>query len=371
MSHVSLPPPPVLRSAVPHVGVVIPCFNEQDAIPALIERLQDLALLLPGDVSFLLVDDGSRDGTWELLSATCAADSRFAAIRLSRNFGHQTAVSAGLRYVRGDAIAVIDADLQDPPHVIAEMLERWNEGFDVIYGVRRNRKEHLVLRFAYASFYRLLKRIAQVDLPLDSGDFSLMDRRVVDLINSMPEHNRFVRGLRGWVGFRQTAFPYDRDARCAGESKYTLWRLAKLAMDGLISFSTLPLRIATWVGLATSFLGLMLLVWTVGARVLLGHAPDGWASLAVIQLVFGGVQLVMLGIVGEYVGRIIEEVKGRPIYIVGEHVGWTGTAKELVPIAERHFGASERYAHPENSTIPERSRESWRSSRREASAECP
>jgi glycosyltransferase involved in cell wall biosynthesis len=332
---------------------VIPCYNEEAVLPALFERLKELATLLPGEVSFLLIDDGSRDRTWEMLSYACTLDSRFAALRLSRNFGHQTAVSAGLRYVRGDAVAVIDADLQDPPRVIADMLGQWKEGYDVIYGVRKNRKEKFFLRFAYAAFYRLLKKIAQVDLPLDSGDFSLMDRRVVDLLNSMPEHNRFVRGLRGWLGFRQIAFPYDREARFAGESKYTLWRLVKLAMDGLISFSTVPLRIATWVGLGTSCIGLILLVWTIAARIFLGHAPSGWASLTVIELVFGGVQLVMLGIVGEYVGRIIDEVKGRPIYVIGQHTGWTASAPVPAPVpgpvvvaapAIAHATLTERYA---------------------------
>jgi dolichol-phosphate mannosyltransferase len=245
-----------------------------------------------------------------------------ACLRLSRNFGHQTAVSAGLARVRGDVVAVIDADLQDPPELILDMIAKWREGYDVVYGIRTNRKEGPFLRAAYALFYRILKKIANVDIPLDAGDFSLMDREVVDQINAMPEHNRFIRGLRGWVGFRQIGLPYSRQARQAGAPKYNLYRLLNLAMNGIISFSSVPLKIASWCGAVSSFLGFVLMLWVVVNGLVYGRTPPGWASLAVIVLMFGGIQLIVLGIIGEYVSRIFDEVKRRPHFIVRDAAGW-------------------------------------------------
>ena len=206
------------RAEKPELGIVVPCYNEQEVFPVLVRELADLAERSPLPLWILFVNDGSRDRTAELLEEACAQHPRMACLHLSRNFGHQTAVSAGLQHVRGDLVGVIDADLQDPPAILLDMAKKWQEGFDVVYGVRRNRKEGFLLRSAYAAFYRLQKRVANIDLPLDAGDFCVMDRRVVDQINSMPEHNRFVRGLRGWVGFRQCGFPYDRAARAAGEA---------------------------------------------------------------------------------------------------------------------------------------------------------
>jgi dolichol-phosphate mannosyltransferase len=231
---------------------------------------------------------------------------------------------------------VLDADLQDPPQALHEMLQRWKEGYDVVYGVRRNRKEGLLLRTAYAGFYRLLKLVSHVDLPLDAGDFCVMDRRVVALLNAMPEHNRFVRGLRGWVGFRQIGVEYDRQGRTVGTSKYNLSRLLKLALDGLIGFSSAPLRLATWLGMAASVMGFCLLVWAIAQALFYKETPSGWASLAVMILFFGGIQLLMLGIIGEYVGRIFDEVKQRPNYVVRSRSGWAqaaGAAKNLHPEA--------------------------------------
>ena len=308
--------------ATPELGVVIPCFDEAAVLPALFAALTKFAASAPGPVWFLLVDDGSSDGTARLLDEQCSKDPRFAAIHFSRNFGHQTAVSAGLHHARGDVIAVLDADLQDPPEVVLRMIDKWREGFDVVYGVRQNRKEGFILRACYAAFYRVMRRVANVDIPLDAGDFSLMDRRVVDLVNSMPEHNRFVRGLRGWVGFRQTGIPYDRAARAAGEAKYGFRKLFRLALDGLVSFSSLPLRLAAWLGLFAAAIGFALLVWALIAALVLEKTPAGWASTAVIVLFFGGVQLLMLGVLGEYLGRIFDEVKGRPHFVVAARSGW-------------------------------------------------
>jgi dolichol-phosphate mannosyltransferase len=310
------------RKETPEVGIVVPCYNEAEVAPMLVERLANLSKAWPYPVRVLFVDDGSRDRTYERLAAACEQNPAMACLRLSRNFGHQTAVSAGLARVRGDVVAVIDADLQDPPEFILEMLAKWREGYDVVYGIRTNRKEGPFLRMAYALFYRILKKIANVDIPLDAGDFSLMDREVVDQINAMPEHNRFIRGLRGWVGFRQIGLPYNRQARQAGAPKYNLFRLMNLAMNGIISFSSVPLKIASWCGAVSSFLGFLLMLWVLVNGLVYGRTPPGWASLAVIVLMFGGIQLIVLGIIGEYVSRIFDEVKRRPHFIVCAAAGW-------------------------------------------------
>lgn len=310
------------RKERPEVGIIIPCYNEEDVVPMLLARLAAIFQKWPYPVYVLFVDDGSRDRTYELLAAACAKNANLACLRFARNFGHQTAVSAGLSRVRGDVVAVIDADLQDPPEFILDMVAKWREGYEVVYGIRTNRKEGPVLRMAYALFYRILKKIANIDLPLDAGDFSLMDRTVVDQINAMPEHNRFIRGLRGWVGFRQVGLPYDRQSRQAGEPKYNLRRLMNLAMNGIISFSSVPLQFASWFGALASFAGFTLMLVVVVIGLFFGKTPPGWASLAVIILLFGGIQLVVLGIIGEYIGRIFDEVKNRPGFIVRDAAGW-------------------------------------------------
>jgi len=309
------------RTGNPTVGVVIPCFNEEEVIPHLAAELTSFISRTPFEVTCLFVDDGSTDRTFELLSELCRKDDRFGCLRFSRNFGHQAAVSAGLQRVEGDAVAVIDADLQDPLEVIPRMVEKWREGYDVVFGVRRERKEGFLLRSAYAIFYRLLRRVANIDLPLDAGDFSLMDRRVVDVLAGMKEQTHFMRGLRGWVGFRQVGLPYERSARVAGKPKYNLKRLTRLAVDGLVSFSSVPLRLASWLGAISSLIGFVLIMWAVISSLVLNRTPPGWASLAVILLFFGGIQLLVLGIIGEYLGRVFEEVKGRPVFIVADQVG--------------------------------------------------
>lgn len=304
------------------LGIVVPCYNEEEGLPLLVEALKEFAEGLECSVSVVLVDDGSVDDSARLMEEICAADERFACLRLSRNFGHQTALTAGLAHVKGDAVAVLDADLQDPPSVVAGMIKEWEQGADVVYGVRQNRKENGLLRCAYAVFYRLLKVISHIDIPTDAGDFCLMDRRVLNQINEMGERNRFIRGLRGWVGFKQVGLPYERPARAAGKTKYNYFRLFTLAMDGFTSFSTLPLRISTWVGLLCSSVGFCLMVWAVFSRLVLGNVVSGWASLAVMLLFFSGVQLIMLGVIGEYLSRMFEEVKQRPLFIVESKAGW-------------------------------------------------
>ena len=310
------------RPESPELGLVIPCFNEQEVLPKLVTELDRFMASVPYKVSILFIDDGSRDATYEQLLKACADDPRKACLKFSRNFGHQTAVSAGLAHIRGDVIGVIDADLQDPLDVLGQMVEKWREGHDVVYGVRRNRKEGAILRFCYAAFYRLLKRMANIDIPLDSGDFCVMDRRVVDVINRMPEHNRFIRGMRGWAGFKQLGFEYDRSARAAGETKYNLSRLLKLAFDGLVSFSTVPLRLASLLGMVAGTLGLLYLLYAIVIKVVDPSAPIGWASTIAVIIFFGGVQLLVLGIIGEYLGRVFDESKHRPLFIIDRRDGW-------------------------------------------------
>lgn len=304
------------------LGVVIPCYNEEEGLPMLVEALKEFADGVECTVSFVLVDDGSRDASPQIMQSICQEDARFACLRLSRNFGHQIALSAGLAHVKGEAVAVLDADLQDPPAVVAEMIKEWEGGAEVVYGVRKNRKESLVLRGAFTIYYRLLKVIAHIDIPTDAGDFCLMDRKVLDQLNAMPERNRFIRGLRGWVGFKQVGLPYERPARAAGTTKYSVFRLFNLAMDGFTSFSTIPLRLSTWVGLLCSSVGFCLMVWAVFSRLALGNVVSGWTSLAVMLLFFSGVQLIMLGVIGEYLSRMFEEVKQRPLFVVESKGGW-------------------------------------------------
>ena len=252
------------------------------------------------------------------LAALQADDPRLAVLTLSRNFGHQAAVSAGLDHARGQAVVVLDGDLQDPPELIPELLEQWRSGFDVVYAVRRHRAENPLKRLGYHVFYRLMRIVSDLDIPLDSGDFGLMDRRVVDALRDLPEQARFLRGLRSFVGFRQTAIEYDRPARAAGQPKYSLTALARLALDGLVSFSSTPLRLATALGLTTAALALALIAWVLLDAFHHHTAPRGWASILAAVLFMGAVQLISLGIIGEYVRLIFVESKRRPTYIVSD-----------------------------------------------------
>ncbi len=312
------------------VSVIVPCYNEEAVLPELFARLGAVADTWGLDYEVVCVDDGSRDRTWELLKARHLKDARWRGISFARNFGHQTAVSAGLTYAAGDAVVVIDADLEDPPEEIARLIDQWRDGYDVVYAVRQKRKEGPFKRLAYWFFYRLMARLVAFEIPLDSGDFCLINRRVVDTINAMPERNRFVRGLRAWSGFRQTGIAYERAARFAGSSKYSLGKLVKLATDGLFSFSTVPLRMATYFGLAVSACAFFGVLFTLAQKIFaaqfakIGLAPSAGFPTIVISILFlGGVQLICLGILGEYIGRIYEEVKGRPLWIVRDSAGIT------------------------------------------------
>lgn len=297
----------------PEISVVVPLFNEEENLPILVDRLT--AALAPFSYELRLVDDGSRDATAAMLARLAAEDARIQPVYLARNFGHQPAVTAGLDHALGAAVIVMDGDLQDPPEVLPDLIAKWREGFEVVYAVRTLRKEGPLLRLAYYAFYRLLDRVADTHIPLDSGDFCLMDRMVVDALAGLPERQRFVRGLRSWVGFRQTGVTYERAAREAGSSKYSIGGLTRLAIEGLVSFSGQPLRAATALGGVAALLSLVLLAWVLWDAFVNGNAPEGWASVVTIMLFMGGVQLVSLGVLGEYIRIIFLESKARPTYV--------------------------------------------------------
>jgi glycosyltransferase involved in cell wall biosynthesis len=310
------------------ISIIIPCYNEEDVLGTLRDRLTAACELWNHEWEVIAVDDGSSDRTWEILREIGIKDPRWKALSFSRNFGHQAAVSAGLLHADGNAVFVIDADLQDPPEELHRFIAKWEEGYDVVYGVRRKRKEGFAKRFCYWAFYRLMARVVQFEIPLDSGDFCLMSRRMVDTLNAMPERNRFVRGLRAWAGFRQAAIPYERHCRAAGQPKYDFRKLLKLALDGMISFSGIPLKLAAQFGFVVSLLSLIGILFTLAQRIFrpffesVGLAPvPGFATIVVAILFMGGVQLVFLGVIGEYLYRIYEEVKQRPGWIVKEGIG--------------------------------------------------
>jgi dolichol-phosphate mannosyltransferase len=309
----------------PELSVVLPVHNEEANLPELHRRV---TATLEGTVDYevVFVDDGSRDGSAALVAELAERDPRVRLVRLSRNFGHQAALAAGLDHARGAAVVLMDSDLQDPPELLPELLRAWRDGADVVYAVRRQRKEHALKRACYHLFYRVIRALSPVDLPADSGDFSLLDRRVVDALNSLPEQKTYLRGLRSWVGFRQVPLHYERSARFAGRPTYGFRALRKLAMDGIVSSSSRPLRAASYIGfgvlaLAVAYLGLI-----IGWFFLRGTAPSGWTSLVGVVLFLGGVQLFLHAELGEYVARIYDEVKRRPQYVVASTTGFARSA---------------------------------------------
>lgn len=303
------------------LSVVVPVFNEAEGIGYFHERATAALEAIAGvNFELVYVDDGSRDGSYEIMRDMAKDDPRARIIKLSRNFGHQIAITAGLDYARGDAIVFIDADLQDPPEVIAELVAKWREGHDVVYARRAKRPGETAFKLFTASmFYRLLRSVTNIDIPPDVGDFRLISKRVADVLRGMKEKDRFIRGLVSWVGFKQASVLYNRDERYAGVTKYPLRKMIKFALDGITSFSSAPLRIATWLGNLVSgfaFLYLAVIIW----QALTGQTVPGFASIMVAVLFIGGVQLICLGILGEYLGRVFNEVKPRPVYIVEETV---------------------------------------------------
>ena len=299
------------------VTIVIPVYNERPVLPELQRRL-DAVLAGAGErAELLFVDDGSEDGSGAWLEALAGADPRVSLLSLSRNFGKEAAVSAGLDHARGAAVIVIDADLQDPPELIPELLRRWREGYDVVYTVRASRRGESWLKVGSARwFYRVMGRLSAVPVPADAGDYRLLSRRAVDALKALPESHRYLKGLYAWVGFPQPSVSYHREARAAGRSKWSYWRLWNHALDGITSFSTAPLKLATWLGLATSTLAFLYGLYLLLRTLLFGNPVPGYPSLIIVILFLGGVQLICLGIIGEYLGRTYEESKRRPLYLV-------------------------------------------------------
>ncbi len=304
-------------TAAIHLSVAIPLHNEESVLPELLARVQKVLGELPsGPHEIIFVDDGSTDRTFEMLCAATRTDPRIIAVSLSRNFGHQAAITAALDHVTGDAVVVMDGDLQDLPEVIPQFMEKFAEGYDVVYAQRVRRKEPLALRICYFVFYRMMARLSDIRLPLDSGDFGLMSRRVVNEFRRMPEHHRYLRGMRSWVGFRQIGIPVERAARHSGKSKYSVIRLMKLAADGIFAFSIVPIRAAALAGALVMFLSSIYVIYSLYAKMILHESPQGFTALLVAVTFLSGVMLFFLGIIGEYVGRIYEETKARPQYVI-------------------------------------------------------
>jgi polyisoprenyl-phosphate glycosyltransferase len=311
------------------LSVIVPCYNEAVVLPATHARLSNVLGDLPKlEHELIFVNDGSQDQTQLILTQLQLQDHHVRVLSLSRNFGHQIAVTAGLEEAAGDAVVIIDADLQDPPELIPEMVRLWRDGNDVVYGIRIEREGESRFKLWTAKvFYRLINRLSETKMPLDAGDFRLLDRKVVEVINTMPERARFLRGMVSWAGFRQVSIPYDRAARHAGDSKYPLRKMIHFAMDGIISFSLVPLKLAIWTGFLAIWIAVAGIVVAILDRLLEKDLTRGWASLFVAILFMGGVQLVSLGIIGEYLGRIYTEVKRRPLYVVQERLGFADQSK--------------------------------------------
>jgi dolichol-phosphate mannosyltransferase len=310
------------------ISVIVPCYNEEEVLPKLFERLGAVAVGWNTDYEIICVNDGSRDRTWELLKAQNQKDPRWLGLCFARNFGHQTAVSAGLHFATGDCAVIIDADLQDPPEEISRLLEKWREGFEVVFATRKKRQDPLIKKILAWGFYRTLQKMTPLPMARDAGDFCLLDKRVVAVMNSLPERSRYLRGLRTWCGFRQASVEFDRHERAAGVPQYTLKKSFKLAMDGLFSFSAAPLRLATYLGLWVSAFAFFGVIFTLAQKLFaaqfarIGLAPGaGFPTIVISVLFLGGVQLICLGILGEYIGRIYEEVKGRPLWILRDTAG--------------------------------------------------
>jgi len=308
-------------SARPALSVVAPCFNEEGVLPEFLQRVGMVLDGLGGTAEIVLVDDGSRDATWQVMTGAAAKDSRIVAVRLMRNHGHQLALTAGLSVCRGERILVIDADLQDPPELLTEMMKLMDQGADVVYGQRRQREgESLFKRATAAAFYRLIGRMTDVEIPLDAGDFRLLTRRVLDILLAMPERHRFVRGMVAWIGGRQVPVVYDRKVRAAGQSKYPLAKMIRFAADAITAFSVVPLMASMTIGWIMAAVGFAFFVYSIVGWLLDATLP-GWASLMAAVGLLGGMQFLMLGIIGAYLGRLYDQSKGRPLFMIRDIVG--------------------------------------------------
>ncbi|MCU5378082.1 glycosyltransferase family 2 protein [Bacillus cereus] len=301
------------------ISVVVPMYFEEEVAQECYNRLKSVMLQNDINYEFVFVNDGSTDRTMEILSEIAANDYRTKIVNFARNFGHQIAVTAGIAAAKGDAIVIIDADLQDPPEVIPELIAKWEEGYEVVYAKRKQRKGETWFKLLTAKyFYKFLNYMSDIDIPKDTGDFRIIDRKVADVFNQMTERNRFIRGMMSWVGFRQTYVEYERDERFAGETKYPLKKMIKFASDGIIAFSTKPLRIVMTLGLLSVLISIIVLLYTITVKIIGTGTQTGWASIMVAITFFSGIQLLGLGIVGQYIARIYDESKNRPIYIVKE-----------------------------------------------------
>jgi len=316
---------------VPLLSIVAPVHNEEALVAAFCARVRAAVEPL-GPYELVLVDDGSTDGSWQRMLEVAAADPSVRLIRLSRNFGHQPALTAGLDATRGDAVVTIDSDLQDPPELIPDLVRRWREGYDVVYAVRAEREGESAVKLATATlFYRLLRRMTTTEIPADAGDFRLLSRRVVDALARMPERARFLRGMTSWVGYRQTGVPYRREARTAGETKFPMRKMVRFALDAVTSFSTVPIRLVTGLGFLMVVFCIGYLAYTLYAKFASHTTVPGWTSVIIVVLLLGGVQLLSLGIIGQYVARIFDEAKQRPLYLVDEVVDGTAPREPTQP----------------------------------------
>lgn len=321
------------------ISIVIPSYNEEDVLPKLLKHLLPVTSGFQEPCEIIFIDDGSTDRTWQIITNSHKENPLIKGIRFSRNFGHQSAVTAGLKYAGGDAVIIMDADLQDPPEILQKFIDKWKSGYEVVYAVRKKRKESFFKRSSYFIFYRLMRKLSDIEIPLDSGDFCLMDRKVVNQINALPEKNRFIRGLRSWVGFRHIGIEYERHARADGDVKYTLRKLISLALSGLLSFSSIPLRLSSLLGFfiaGTSFFGfIFFFLYRIFDLKLFGYSikeAPGTATIFLTILFLGGIQLITIGIIGEYIGKIFEEVKQRPTFITDKTLGFIKTPNNNVLI---------------------------------------
>jgi polyisoprenyl-phosphate glycosyltransferase len=334
MSYVTIEADPPADRAGMLLSVVTPCFNEECSIAELHTRVTAVCRRVAGsDYEFVLVNDGSRDSTWASMVALSAADPHVVAVNLSRNYGHQLALSAGLRLCRGERILILDADLQDPPELLPSMMARMDAGADVVYGRRAERLGETAFKRATArAFYRLFRRLVDIEIPIDAGDFRLMSRRALNVLNRMPEQHRFIRGMVSWIGFRQEALLYTRSPRFAGTTNYPLSKMLRFAFDAITGFSVKPLRLASWLGLCAGFGGFLVILYVLGSWIL-GRAVEGWTSLMVVTLLLGSSQLLVVGLLGEYLGRLYLESKGRPLFVIESILGQEKvTVPSTVPI---------------------------------------
>ncbi|MGA0557551.1 glycosyltransferase family 2 protein [Larkinella sp. VNQ87] len=308
-----------MQSSDPQISIVAPLYNERESFPHLVSRLNALMDSSALSIEVVLIDDGSRDNTAQLMQQLALTDDRYHCVFLARNYGHQIALTAGMAAAKGtEALFIIDGDLQDPPELLGEFYAKFQEGYDVVYAVRKKRKEGFFKKTAYFLFYRFMKSISYVDIPLDSGDFSLVSRRVANVLNQMPEESRFIRGMRSWIGFKQIGVEYERDARVAGEAKYTFKMLRRLAYNGIFNFSEFPIKFVTNLGMMSIGIAVLYFIQTLIKKYFFGGVPEGFTALLFTIILFGGIQLIGLGLIGEYVLRIFFQSKGRPLYIVRE-----------------------------------------------------